>query len=141
MEAPAVMPPDKTVPGSDLPPRFKPIRSVSDGLQPGEGALLDALRSSGAPDSSDPDVRVVSLGHSAIRRQTGSFGRSTIKRLLRSLARKQCIRMRQAPTILSPASYEVFSDGRILSDWQRRGWTQVYRDRRAVVIIGLERSN
>ena len=130
----------KQSPGFVLPLKPKPIRTVQDGLHAGEVDLLQFLWLEGQPMTSDPHVRLISLGNSTIRRQTvpGSrvLGRSTVRRLLRCLADKHCIRLRTLPTVRTPAVYEVFSFSRILENWRALGWDTVYRDRRAVLIAG-----
>lgn len=131
-------------PGFVLPTYVRPIRlraieSVADGLHPGEAALLGFLWSEGIPSQNEPSIRLLSLGNAAIRRlaatSNGELGRSTAKRLLKSLAEKRCIRLREAPTIRTAAVYEIYSEQRILDTWRALAWTHVYRDRRAVVII------
>ncbi len=121
------------------PIRLRPIETVTDGLHPGEVTLLGFLWSEGIPAQNEPTVRLLSLGNAAIRRlaatSNGELGRSTAKRLLKSLTEKRCIRLREAPTIRTSAVYEIYSEQRILDTWRALAWTHVYRDRRAVVII------
>jgi hypothetical protein len=131
----------KTGPGVFLPIRLRPIRTVQDGLHAGEMDLLQFLWSEGTPDPTDTGIRTLSLGNAAIRRRSipGSheLGRSTVKRLLKTLGQKRCIYLQQEATVRTAAVYEVYSFQRILETWRSLGWSQVYRDRRAVTLAGI----
>jgi hypothetical protein len=128
----------KPIPGFTLSPRSRPLRTVEDGLHAGELQLLRFLWSEGVAVESDPEARVVSLGNATIRRQgsTGprKLGRSTVKRLLKSLARKRCVVQCEAATMRSAARWKIFNDRRILRARRESGWNEVVRDRRAVVL-------
>jgi hypothetical protein len=128
----------REIPGFTLPRRSRPVRGVEDGLHVGELQLLRFLWSEGVPDGGDPETRLVSLGNATIRRQGApgerQLGRSTVKRLLKSLARKRCVVQCEAATMRTPARWKIYSDQRILRAWRESGWNEVVRDRRAVML-------
>jgi hypothetical protein len=104
------------------------VISLRDGLHPGEFELWELLRKLSGGESA------VALGNAALRK-LGQCGRSTVKRLLKTLQQKHCIRLSRRATMESPAEYEVLTEDAILAIWRRHGLSHVYRDRRAVALV------
>jgi hypothetical protein len=111
--------------------RLRPVRTVQDGLTPGEFLLLTQMFKAAAAQAGSEDRILQGAGYRTLSERTGQDPK-TVKRNRISLAGKFCIEPIGQNTFTEAAQFRIFHFDTILAGWRRRGLVWVRRAGRSV---------
>ena len=111
--------------------RLRPVRTVEDGLTPGEYLLLTEMFQAGAPLPASNDRLLVAAGYRTMSDKTGQDPK-TVKRNRMGLIRKLCIEIVGQNTFTEAAQCRIYHFENILARWRQAGMIWVQRTGRSV---------
>jgi hypothetical protein len=111
--------------------RLRPVRTIQDGLTPGEFLLLTEMFKAAVPQAGSNDRILQGAGYRTLSEKT-SQDPKTVKRNRMSLVGKFCIEPIGQNTFTEAAQFRIFHFNTILDEWRHRGLVWVRRAGRSV---------
>jgi hypothetical protein len=113
--------------------KLRPVRSIQDGLTPGEFLLLTEMFKAGIPMTGTKDRRLNAGGYRTLSERTRQDPK-TVKRNRQGLLKKFCVEEIRANSCTEATQFRVFHFETILKEWRARGLNWVCRCGRTVQI-------
>jgi hypothetical protein len=111
--------------------KLRPVRSIQDGLTPGEFLLLTEMFKAGLPINGSKDRQLKAAGYRTLSDKTGQDPK-TVKRNRQTLLQKFCLQEITANTFTEAAQFRILHFESILAEWRRRRLYWVNRSGRTV---------
>jgi hypothetical protein len=111
--------------------KLRPVRSIQDGLTPGEFLLLTEMFKAATPLAGTKDRQLNAGGYRTLSDRTRQDPK-TVKRNRQGLLRKFCVEEIRANTFIEATQFRVLHFETILIGWRKRGLNWVCRAGRSV---------